>query len=259
MHWRVAQLAEQGTVNPWVVGSNPTSPAKRRNMETNMEAIVYNPFGTPVYKSSIGRDFTQEEMDFLIEQANNTQQFDGVRVTDDRLILDNPILSDIKDRIQINLDTYLKSVYDTTDDVRLRLTSSWITKLEKGDHHPPHAHQNSVVSGVLYVSLASIDGTMFFRPGVKRWSLNNREENYYNSDTYAAVAKPGDIVLFPSDLIHFVPTVTEDVTRIAISINSFFQGTIGRAVPNGTLIHIGGEEGCKKGCKKGCKNCKCKS
>ena len=27
MYWRVAQLAEQGTVNPWVVGSSPTSPA----------------------------------------------------------------------------------------------------------------------------------------------------------------------------------------------------------------------------------------
>ena len=25
--WRVAQLAEQGTVNPWVAGSSPASPA----------------------------------------------------------------------------------------------------------------------------------------------------------------------------------------------------------------------------------------
>ncbi len=220
-------------------------------METNMEATIYNPFGTPVYKSSLGRDFTQEEMNFLVEQANNAYKFEGVWVTDDRLILDNPILSDIKERIQINLDAYLSNVYATTDDVRLTLTSSWVTRLEKGDHHPPHAHQNSVVSGVLYVSLAELDGTMFFRPGVKRWSLNNKEENYYNSDTYAAVAKPGDIVLFPSELLHFVPTVTEDVTRIAISINSFFKGTMGRAVPNGTLINIGGERECK--------NCKCKS
>lgn len=29
MYWRVAQLAEQGTVNPWVVGSSPTSPAMK--------------------------------------------------------------------------------------------------------------------------------------------------------------------------------------------------------------------------------------
>ena len=28
-HWRVAQLAEQRTVNPLVVGSSPTSPAIR--------------------------------------------------------------------------------------------------------------------------------------------------------------------------------------------------------------------------------------
>jgi hypothetical protein len=30
--WRVAQLAEQGTVNPWVVGSSPTSPAIKKLM-----------------------------------------------------------------------------------------------------------------------------------------------------------------------------------------------------------------------------------
>jgi uncharacterized protein (TIGR02466 family) len=223
-------------------------------MEQNMEATIYNPFATPVYKSSIGRDFTKEEMEFLKKQAFKADRFDGVWVTNDREILENEILSDIKHRIQVNLDTYFKNVYDTSDNVGLALTSSWVTRLDKGDHHPAHAHQNSIVSGVLYVSLAEMDGTMFYRPGVKRWSLNLREQNYYNSDTYAVAAKPGDIVLFPSELIHFVPVVTEDVTRIAISINSFFQGTMGAPVPYGTLISIN-----DKSCKKGCKNCKCKS
>jgi len=220
-------------------------------MEQNMEATIYNPFATPIYKSSIGRDFTQEELQFLFDQAHGADRFDGVWVTNDREILENEILSDIKYRIQVNLDNYFKNVYDTSDDVGLALTSSWVTRLDKGDHHPPHAHQNSIVSGVVYVSLQQIDGTMFFRPGIKKWSFNLREENYYNSDTYAVQAQVGDIVLFPSELIHFVPVITEDVTRVAISINSFFQGTMGAPVPYGTLISIND--------KKCGKNCKCKS
>jgi ectoine hydroxylase-related dioxygenase (phytanoyl-CoA dioxygenase family) len=95
---------------------------------------------------------------------------------------------------------------------------------------------------------------MFFRPGVKRWSLNPREESYWNADTFAVQTQVGDMLLFPSDLLHFVPTVTEDVARVAISINSFFQGTMGTPVPYGTLISIN-----DKKCGKGCKNCKCKS
>lgn len=223
-------------------------------MEQDMEATIYNPFATPIYKSSIGRDFTQEEMDFLLEQAHNADKFDVHYVTKDRAILDNEILSDIKHRAQVNLNNYFKNIYDTSDDVSLELTSSWVTRLDKGDHHPPHAHQNSIVSGIIYVSLQQIDGTMFFRPGVKRWSLNPREEGYWNADTFAVQTQVGDILLFPSDLLHFVPVVTEDVARVAISINSFFKGTMGSPVPYGTLISIN-----DKSCKKGCKNCKCKS
>jgi uncharacterized protein (TIGR02466 family) len=224
-------------------------------MEQNMEATIYNAFATPIYKSSIGRDFTQEEIKFLFEQAHGADRFDGVWVTNDREILENEILSDLKYRIQVNLDNYFKNIYNTSDDVGLALTSSWVTRLDKGDYHTAHAHQNSIVSGVVYVSLQELDGTMFYRPGVKRWSFNSNEENYYNSDTFAMMAKPGDIILFPSELLHFVPTVTEDVTRVAISINSFFKGTMGAPVPYGTLIHVNSNDGCKKGCK----NCKCKS
>jgi len=223
-------------------------------MEKNMEATIYNPFATPIYKSSIGRDFTKEELEFLTQKAYEGVRHDGNWVTDDKGILDYDVMSDIKQKLQTNLDNYLESIYTTSDDVRLVPVISWVTRCDKGNYHPPHNHQNSVASAIIYVSVGDVDGTIFFRPGMKRWDLTPREETYYNADTYYSPAKPGGIAIFPSDIMHYVPTVMHDVTRIAISVNTFFEGSIGRA-HGGTLLNFKSD----KKCGKDCKNCKCKS
>jgi hypothetical protein len=49
----------------------------------------------------------------------------------------------------------------------------------------------------------------------------------------------GELLLFPSDLTHDVPTVTGDVERISISFNTFLVGKIG-SNENLTELIIGG-------------------
>ena len=50
----------------------------------------------------------------------------------------------------------------------------------------------------------------------------------------------GDIVLFPSDLSHGVRELAEDVQRVSLSFNTFFEGELGREeFANSLKVSIG--------------------
>ena len=52
MYWQVAQLAEQGTVNPWVVGSSPTLPAMTKKITDIIDNAIKQISGKQLVSSS---------------------------------------------------------------------------------------------------------------------------------------------------------------------------------------------------------------
>ena len=137
-------------------------------------------------------------------------------------------LKDLQTIIQQHLDNYFKAVYNTSNNVALQITQSWLTLSRKGESHHSHTHPNSVVSGVLYVNVAGNDGINFYRNEENLWfELEPSETNYYNSYKIHVATKVGDLVLFPSSVKHGVNKVTEDIKRVSLSFNTFFSGEMG--------------------------------
>jgi uncharacterized protein (TIGR02466 family) len=92
-----------------------------------------------------------------------------------------------------------------------------------------HTHPNSVVSGVLYISLAPQDGISFYRNEDNIWyELIRQQDNYFNASQYFVQASVGDLLLFPSHVRHGVREVTSDIQRVSLSFNTFFSGQLGR-------------------------------
>ncbi len=66
------------------------------------------------------------------------------------------------------------------------------------------------------------------KPEVKDW-------NIWNSESWWFSVKTGDIMLFPSSLIHMVENKEGTNTRISLAFNVFIKGTVGN---NKTLTEL---------------------
>lgn len=88
----------------------------------------------------------------------------------------------------------------------------WANVLETGGHQAMHNHANSFISGVIYLTAPDPSaGTVFMKgPGGRDFAFSNANRRTvmgpFNADKWIApAAAPGDMVLFPSYLLHEVP------------------------------------------------------
>ena len=189
---------------------------------------MINLFAVPVAKSPIGRNYTDSELKYIESQLERPSKAIDNYASPNKNVLAHDELKDLQTIIQQHLDNYFKAVYNTSNNVALQITQSWLTLSRKGESHHSHTHPNSVVSGVLYVSVAGNDGINFYRNEENLWfELEPSETNYYNSYKIHVATKVGDLVLFPSSVKHGVNKVNEDIKRVSLSFNTFFSGEMG--------------------------------
>ncbi|MCH2578000.1 MAG: TIGR02466 family protein [Pseudomonadota bacterium] len=193
-----------------------------------MKPEMINLFAVPVAKSPIGRNYTDSELKYIESQLERPSKAIDNYASPNKNVLAHDELKDLQTIIQQHLDNYFKAVYNTSNNVALQITQSWLTLSRKGESHHSHTHPNSVVSGVLYVNVAGNDGINFYRNEENLWfELEPSETNYYNSYKIHVATKVGDLVLFPSSVKHGVNKVTEDIKRVSLSFNTFFSGEMG--------------------------------
>lgn len=102
----------------------------------------------------------------------------------------------------------------------------WVNVLETGGHQALHNHANSFISGVIYLTEHHPrTGTVFHKQlGGSDYSFVNQNRGVKNGPFNASKwqsppMKPGDMVLFPSYLLHEVPK-NEGGRRITMAFNA---------------------------------------
>jgi Putative 2OG-Fe(II) oxygenase len=106
------------------------------------------------------------------------------------------------------------------------LKEMWVNVLDTGGRQAMHNHANSFISGVVYLTRTHPDArTVFMKaPGGTEFSFKNDHAEVttgpYNADKWISMPPdPGDVVLFPSYLMHAVPTNPGE-RRITLSFNA---------------------------------------
>jgi hypothetical protein len=122
-------------------------------------------FAIPLAVTSIGREITKEEFDFI--ECQSIRNNFGNRISTDAQILKNDPLKNIREFIMVNVYDYFKQVYDPIDNFIPYMTLSWANYAKKGEFHPPHNHSNSLVSGVFYIRATENDTFADFESGPK--------------------------------------------------------------------------------------------
>jgi Putative 2OG-Fe(II) oxygenase len=106
------------------------------------------------------------------------------------------------------------------------LKEMWVNVFDAGGRQAMHNHANSFISGVVYLTRIHPDArTVFMKiPGGIEFSFKNDHAGVttgpYNADKWISPAPdPGDVVLFPSYLMHAVPPNPGE-RRITMSFNA---------------------------------------
>ena len=106
------------------------------------------------------------------------------------------------------------------------LKEMWVNVLDTGGHQSVHNHANSFISGVVYLTPTHPDSqTVFMKAlGGTDYKFKNDHAKVvpgpYNADKWISPApSPGDLILFPSYLLHSVPP-NQGERRITLAFNA---------------------------------------
>tara|TARA_R100001224_G_scaffold112280_2_gene94360 strand:- start:20 stop:643 length:624 start_codon:yes stop_codon:yes gene_type:complete len=193
--------------------------------------IIHNLFSIPIYNTELERDLTKEEINFAINEKKHCKNNTGNTHTKDCYILNRPELRNIKIFLEEHCKNYLNTIICPSDKIELYITQSWLNYTETNQYHHKHEHPNSVISGTFYFDAdEDTDQIMFASPrGYQLMSptVNKKNFNHWNSETWWFPVKTGELYMFPSSTTHQVVTKKGNNTRISLAFNTFYKGRIG--------------------------------
>jgi uncharacterized protein (TIGR02466 family) len=190
---------------------------------------IYQLFPEPIYTSNLERKLTKEELKIINEYKKETYKNDGNVTSDDNYVLENKTLKNLKKDLHTKVMDYFDKVICTDNLITPYITQSWINYTETNQFHHQHYHSNALVSGIFYVNAdKKVDTVTFYKvyPDDKI-QLNINKYNTFNATSFKFLVGTGDLLLFRSSLPHGVDRKKGANTRISLSFNVFFKGTIG--------------------------------
>jgi uncharacterized protein (TIGR02466 family) len=200
--------------------------------------LVDKLFPTPVMFGHLSRDLTIGELEF-IKNLKMRENFNN-SVSIDTYVLKNFELSSIKDFIEEKINLYFQEIYKPTDQLSIYITQSWVNLTTPGESHHSHNHPNSFISGVFYINASNkVDAIQFHNQrSMPQIHIRPTVDHEFNSQTWSYAVETGDIVLFPSQLVHNVEQVkehTDRTQRVSLSFNTFLKGRLGDVYNLGEL------------------------
>ena len=194
-----------------------------------MDSEIISMFPTCLLLNHIGRDFTSDELNCIFDYKYGVRANTGNITTNNVFVLEDERLKDLKEIVDFALNDYLQQIYQPINDVKLRSTISWLNFTDKSQYHHKHIHHNSIISGCLYINAHKDSDCIVFtkRASGENWQIQSNEYNAFNSNEFSVPVGTGDLVLFPSNLIHSVPKTDHEHTRVSLAFNSFFEGDLG--------------------------------
>ncbi|GCL66333.1 putative 2OG-Fe(II) oxygenase [Pseudaquabacterium pictum] len=137
---------------------------------------------------------------------------------------ENPLLGEVATLLKPHLAAFGALLFG--ERLGWAVKEMWVNLLDTGGRQAMHNHANSFISGVLYLTPTHPSSqTVFMKsPGGHDFAFKNDHAGVqmgpYNADKWVSPApEPGDLILFPSYLMHAVPP-NEGPRRITMALNA---------------------------------------
>ena len=116
--------------------------------------------------------------------------------------------------------------WDAFPSKKLKITQSWLNKSITGESHHLHSHSFSILSGILFLSRNA--STQFFIPSI--YALPNiisQKKDQEMTIKHNYFGQKGELIIFPSSLVHCVGPNMHRENRLSLSINTWPIGDLG--------------------------------
>ena len=192
-----------------------------------VQSEVIGLFPTPLMRASkvLGSELIAgliEHFSKTVERANSSSP----NLTHTALLRpgDSPLLIEVAALLTPLLPEFGKLLFG--ESLGWSLKEMWVNVLENGGRQAMHNHANSFISGVVYLTHTHPDArTVFMKsPGGADFTFRNDHAavtaGNFNADKWISTQpEPGDVVLFPSYLMHAVP-MNPGERRITLAFNA---------------------------------------
>ena len=102
----------------------------------------------------------------------------------------------------------------------------WVNINYQNSYNNAHTHPGCWYSGVIYIQIpenSRKDGALQFLSGQARHMSDFTHMSQRDADNFPIMPEEGDVLLFPSAMIHFVEPHSTDYERISIAFNNSFK------------------------------------
>ena len=182
-------------------------------------------FPTPILITKYQGDLSKE-LKYVDDLPYKEQKSNANFKSQDTYLLEIEELKNIKNFFYESLNKYTKNI--SQSDQRLVITQCWANKNPPGSKHHEHVHPNSILSGVFYLRQDKTLPPISFSKSIQHaMKLDPKKYNNLNSETFLLPCTDGELLLFPSNLKHSVPTNVGKEARISLSFNTFSVDTLG--------------------------------
>tara|TARA_R110000824_G_scaffold231718_2_gene419611 strand:+ start:148 stop:711 length:564 start_codon:yes stop_codon:yes gene_type:complete len=131
----------------------------------------------------------------------------------------NILTKPIKEKLQIKIDEY-QIDYGVR---KLKIDNSWVNIQNKNSVLKKHSHPDSIISGVIYLKADEKSSKIYFHNlNPYRTFVDFKKETEFNSENYFFKPQTGDLILFPSWLMHSSDK-NNSSSRIALSFNTIYK------------------------------------
>lgn len=189
------------------------------------EVISLFPIAISVH--DIEPNFTEQDKLFINKCLNDQYKNTGNTTSNETYVLDK--LPNLKQKLMEKVNFHFYETLKHVKESEIYITQSWINLTKKNQFHHTHKHPNSILAGVFYLQTVDDDSISFdntLRVDQIRPSIDSF--NTWNSSLYNLPVHRNMLVIFPSSLMHNVPTVKSDQVRISLAFNTFVKGVLGR-------------------------------
>jgi uncharacterized protein (TIGR02466 family) len=195
---------------------------------------VFPLFSTPLYVNNVG-DFDRPDFGALeFTSKIPTGGFHTFLTSTDKYVLDRPEFKHIHAIVMNEVDSYTREILRVKKSIEFYITNSWINVYRPGDQCVPHTHNNSLISGVLYLQVSETSGDIYFYrdilslvPFPPALDLDIDSSNIYNCKNFGHRPRTNDICLFPSVVMHSAQPNNSNEERWCLPFNVFVRGDIG--------------------------------
>jgi len=187
------------------------------------ELLMVFPTPVQIYKHE---DSIEKELKYIENIEWTSQVANGNFKSKDSYLTKHESLKSITSFFKECIDDYCNTIMNSNQ--RLVITQLWGNRNPKGSKHHEHVHPNSIISGVFYLRQdPKLPPIQFAKSSQHGMKLDPRKYNTYNAETFLLPCTAGELILFPSNLRHSVPTNMGDDERISLSFNTFSIDALG--------------------------------